>query len=160
MAVVKNQAELPVEYAREIIRGVVGRSKALELGRRLPDMNAKTLKLNVLSNLPVAGWIKNSQTTPNAESTEINRKPISTLAWANVDVVAEEIAVIVLDHAELVELTVKCTDRDISIDLGVFVVNRQLRDPAVIRIRRIENRNVIPVFRKLTPCTLQHFLKS
>ena len=95
MAVVKNQAELPVEYAREIIRGVVGRSKALELGRRLPDMNAKTLKLNVLSNLPVAGWIKNSQTIPNAESTEINRKPISTLAWANVDVVAEEIAVII-----------------------------------------------------------------
>lgn len=93
MAVV--QANLPIEYSREIIRGVIGRSKALELGRRLPDMNAKTLKLNVLSNLPVAGWVSKTQTTPNAESTEINRKPVSTLAWEGIDVVAEEIAVIV-----------------------------------------------------------------
>lgn len=95
MAVVKNAQDLPVEYAREIIRGIVGQSKALELGRRLPDMNAKTLKLNVLSNLPVAGWVSKSQTTPNSESTEINRKPLSTLAWEGVDVVAEEIAVII-----------------------------------------------------------------
>ena len=95
MAVVKNAQDLPVEYAREIIRGIVGQSKALELGRRLPDMNAKTLKLNVLSNLPVAGWVSKSQTTPNSESTEINRKPLSTLAWDGVDVVAEEIAVII-----------------------------------------------------------------
>ena len=29
---------LPVEYADTIIRGVLGKSKALELGRRLPDM--------------------------------------------------------------------------------------------------------------------------
>lgn len=93
MAVV--QQDLPIEYSREIIRGIIGRSKALELGRRLPDMNAKTLKLNVLSNLPVAGWVSKSQTTPNAESTEINRKPVSTLAWEGVNVVAEEIAVII-----------------------------------------------------------------
>ena len=93
MAVV--QTKLPIEYSREIIRGVIGRSKALELGRRLPDMDAKTLKLNVLSNLPVAGWVSKTQTTPNAESTEINRKPVSTLAWEGIDVVAEEIAVIV-----------------------------------------------------------------
>lgn len=95
MAVVKNANDLPVEYAREIIRGVVGQSKALELGRRLPDMNGKTLKLNVLSALPVANWVSKSQTTPNTESTEINRKPISQLAWDGVDVVAEEIAVII-----------------------------------------------------------------
>ena len=95
MAVVKTAQTLPAEYSRELIRGVVGRSKALELGRRLPDMNAKTLKLNVLSNLPVAGWVSKSQTTPNEESTEINRKPIGTLAWEGVDVVAEEIAVII-----------------------------------------------------------------
>lgn len=95
MAVVKAAKDLPIEYSEEIIRGILGRSKALELGRRLPDMNAKTLKLNVLSNLPVAGWVSKTQTTPNAESTEINRKPISTLAWEGVDVVAEEIAVII-----------------------------------------------------------------
>lgn len=86
---------LPVEYGREIIRGVVGRSKALELGRRLPDMRGKTYKLNVLSNLPVAGWVKNQVTPNNADEAELKNKPISYLAYEGVDVVAEEIAVIV-----------------------------------------------------------------
>lgn len=95
MAIVNQSVVLPVEYGREIIRGLIGRSKALELGRRLPDMRGKTYKLNVNANLPVAGWVKNSQTTPNAEGTEINRKPVSTYAFNGVDVVAEELAVIV-----------------------------------------------------------------
>ena len=95
MAIVNSSVVLPVEYGREIIRGLVGRSKALELGRRLPDMRGKTYKLNVNANLPVAGWVKNSQATPNAEGTEINRKPVSTYAFQGVDIVAEELAVIV-----------------------------------------------------------------
>ena len=86
---------LPVEYGREIIRGVLGKSKALELGRRLPDMKGKTYKLNVLSNLPVAGWVKNQTTPNNADEAELKNKPISRLAWDGVDLVAEEIAVIV-----------------------------------------------------------------
>ena len=94
MAILNSSVVLPVEYSREIIRGVIGRSKALELGRRLPDMKGKTLKLNVLSSLPVAGWVKNSA-TPNDTNYEIKNKPISDLAWQGVDVVAEEIAVIV-----------------------------------------------------------------
>ena len=87
---------LPVEYGKEIIRGVVGRSKALELGRRLPDMRGKTYKLNVNSHLPVAGWVKN-QATPagNSDEAELKNKPISYLAFEGVDLVAEEIAVIV-----------------------------------------------------------------
>ena len=95
MAIVNSSVVLPVEYGREIIRGLVGRSKALELGRRLPDMRGKTYKLNVNANLPVAGWVKNSQVTPNAEGYEINRKPVSTYAFEGVDIVAEELAVIV-----------------------------------------------------------------
>ena len=95
MAIVNKSVVLPVEYGREIIRGLVGRSKALELGRRLPDMRGKTYKLNVNANLPIAGWVKNSQATPNAEGTEINRKPVSTYAFEGVDLVAEELAVIV-----------------------------------------------------------------
>lgn len=86
---------LPVEYGKEIIRGVVGRSKALELGRRLPDMRGKTYKLNVLSNLPVAGWVKDQATPVNADEPELKNKPISYLAFKGVDLVAEEIAVIV-----------------------------------------------------------------
>lgn len=95
MAIVNSSVVLPVEYGREIIRGLIGRSKALELGRRLPNMRGKTYKLNVNANLPVAGWVKNSQTTPNTEGTEINRKPVSTYAFEGVDIVAEELAVIV-----------------------------------------------------------------
>ena len=95
MAITNKSVVLPIEYGREIIRGVLGRSKALELGRRLPDMRGKTYKLNVNANLPLAGWVKNSQVTPNAEGTEINRKPIGQYAFEGVDVVAEELAVIV-----------------------------------------------------------------
>lgn len=95
MAIVNSSVVLPVEYGREIIRGLVGRSKALELGRRLPDMRGKTYKLNVNAYLPVAGWVKGSQTPANAEGTEINRKPVSTYAFQGVDIVAEELAVIV-----------------------------------------------------------------
>lgn len=94
MAIVNSSVVLPVEYGREIIRGVIGRSKALELGRRLPDMKGKTYKLNVLSNLPVAGWVKN-QTTPSGAADEIKNKPISQMAYEGVDLVAEEIAVII-----------------------------------------------------------------
>lgn len=93
-AITNSSVVLPVQYSREIIRGVLGRSKALELGRRLPDMIGKTLKLNVLSHLPIAGWVKN-QTTPANAPDEIKNKPLSVLAWEGVDVVAEEIAVIV-----------------------------------------------------------------
>ena len=95
MAIVNSSVVLPVEYGREIIRGLLGRSKALELGRRLPDMRGKTYKLNVNAYLPVAGWVKNSQSTPNSEGTEINRKPVSTYAFSGIDLVAEELAVIV-----------------------------------------------------------------
>ena len=94
MAILNNSVVLPIEYGREIIRGVLGRSKALELGRRLPDMRGKTYKLNVLSSLPVAGWVKNSA-TPAGAADEIKNKPISDLAWQGKDLVAEEIAVIV-----------------------------------------------------------------
>ena len=95
MAVTNKSVVLPVEYSREIIAGVRGRSKALELGRRLPDMRGKTYKLNVLTALAKAGWVKNTQTPANSEGAEINRKPISQLAWEGVDLEAETIACIV-----------------------------------------------------------------
>ena len=37
MAIVNSSVVLPVEYARGVITGIVGRSKALELGYRLPN---------------------------------------------------------------------------------------------------------------------------
>lgn len=86
---------LPVQYGKEIIRGLVGRSKALELGRRLPNMMGKTYKLNVNAHLPVAGWVKNQSTPNNGDEPDIKNKPIGYLAFEGVDLVAEEIAVIV-----------------------------------------------------------------
>jgi len=95
MAIVNQNVVLPVEYSREIIRGIQGRSKALELGRRLPDMRGKTYKLNVLTALAKAGWVKLSQNPANSEGAEINRKPVSQLAWEGVNLEAETIACIV-----------------------------------------------------------------
>ena len=86
---------LPVEYADTIIKGVLGRSKALELGRRLRDMKGKEYKLNVLSNLTVAGWTKNQTTPNNASEPELKNIPVSRLAWKDVDLEAEEISCIV-----------------------------------------------------------------
>ena len=86
---------LPVEFSDFIITGLRGRSKALELGRRLPDMRGKTYKLNVLEYAVKAGWVKNAQSPSNSEGAEINRKPTSYLGWKGVDLVAEEIAVII-----------------------------------------------------------------
>ena len=76
-AIQNSSVVLPIEYGREIIRGVVGRSKALELGRRIPNMRGKTYKLNVLSQLPVAGWVKN-QSTPAGAADEKRRQ---TVRW-------------------------------------------------------------------------------
>ena len=94
MAILNSSVVLPVEYGREIISGVIGKSKALELGRRLPDMIGKTYKLNVAKYLPIAGWVKNG-TTPAGAADEIKNKSLSTYAWEGIDVVAEEIAVII-----------------------------------------------------------------
>ena len=94
-AIVNSSVVLPVSYAKGVITGLVGRSKALELGYRLPNLTTKVHKLNVLQNVPVAGWFKNSQSPANSEGSEINRKPISVLAWEGKDVTAETIACIV-----------------------------------------------------------------
>ena len=95
MALTNKNVVLPVEYADFIITGLRARSKALELGRRLPDMRGKTFKLNVLDYAIKAGWVKNAQSPANTEGAEINRKPTSYLGWKGVDLVAEEIAVII-----------------------------------------------------------------
>ena len=84
MAIVNKTVVLPVDYTTEIIRGVVGRSKALELGRRLRDLRTKETYLNVVSELPIASWVSKSQATPNTEGAEINHKSISQLAWEGI----------------------------------------------------------------------------
>ena len=130
-AIVNNSVVLPVTYAQGIITGLLGRSKALELGYRLPNMRGKTHKLNVLSQLPYAGWVKNS-TTPADYPSEIKNKPISVLAYQGVDLVAETIACIVpvsretlADVADWVDLAAEIQEQVIGafqevIDATIF----------------------------------------
>ena len=95
MAITNKNVVLPKEYSQEIIQALRGRSKALELGRRLPDMRTNEYELNVLNSLAKAGWVKNSQSPANAEGAEINRKPVSQIAWEGVTLKAETLACIV-----------------------------------------------------------------
>lgn len=94
-AITNKTVVLPKQYSQEIIQALRGRSKALELGRRLPDMRTNELELNVLSALAKAGWVKNSQSPANRQGAELNRKPVSRLAWEGVTVKAETLACIV-----------------------------------------------------------------
>ena len=94
MAITNGSVVIPVEYSTQILRGVLGRSKALELGYRLPNMRGNTMVLNVMNHLPIAHWVANSA-TPVGAPEEIKDKPVSTLAWQGKEVVAKEIAVLV-----------------------------------------------------------------
>lgn len=94
MAITNSSVVIPVEYSTQILRGVLGRSKALELGYRLPNMRGNTMVLNVMNHLPIAHWVANSA-TPVGAPEEIKDKPVSQLAWTGKEVVAKEIAVLV-----------------------------------------------------------------
>ena len=94
-AITNKQVVLPKQYTQEIIQALRGRSKALELGRRLPDMRTNELEINVLNSLAKAGWVKNAQSPANAEGYELNRKPVSRIAWEGVTLKAETLACII-----------------------------------------------------------------
>lgn len=76
---------IPDPVAREIIQGAIERSAVLQMGRRLPNMNAKQLTLNVLDNLPTAYFVNG----------DTGDKKLTNMAWDKKKIVAEEIAVIV-----------------------------------------------------------------
>lgn len=98
MPITSKNIPIPEEYSTEIIRGIEGRSKVFELGRRLPDMRGNQYELPVMSALSVAGWVDNSGTTvqvDGVDTPEINRKPLSKALWENKTVYAKEIAVII-----------------------------------------------------------------
>ena len=94
MPIVNDSVLLPVDYSREIIKGIEGKSKAIQLGKRLADMTTKQRKVPVASLLPLAYWVAN-MTTPAGAAKEIKNKPISEAAWEGVTLDAEEIAVII-----------------------------------------------------------------
>lgn len=76
---------IPVEYTTEIFSEVAKQSKALELFRRLPDMQRNERILPVLDALPVA-YFQQSDTA---------LKNVTSLAWKGVNLQAGEVAVII-----------------------------------------------------------------
>lgn len=96
--ITRNDAEalIPVEESRSVIQAVTQGSSTLRLMRKLPNMTSKQQKMPILSSLPVAGFV----------SGDNGLKAVSSAAWANKYITAEEIAVIipipeaVLDDAE------------------------------------------------------------
>lgn len=76
---------IPVEYTTEIFNDVAKTSKALELFRRLPDMQRNERILPVLDSLPVA-YFQQSDTA---------HKNVSAVSWKGVNLQAGEVAVII-----------------------------------------------------------------
>ena len=89
-------ALIPEEYVRGIFKAVAQNSAALSLMRRLPNMSRKETKLAITSALATAGFVNG----------DTGLKALSSAAWKNKVITAEEIAVIipipeaVLDDAE------------------------------------------------------------
>lgn len=78
---------LESEVSAEIMEGVVKNSAALSMFRRLPNLATSQLKIRVLDALPLAYWVN--------EKKNNGRKRLTQMAWDNVFLNVEELAVIV-----------------------------------------------------------------
>lgn len=87
-------ALLAKQDINEIIKPATATSAALQAFRQV-RMSAGTLTMPVLAALPTAGWVQDSSTS--AEGV----KPTTKVSWATKNLVAEEIAVIVPVHENL-----------------------------------------------------------
>lgn len=76
---------IPEPVTREIIQGVAQGSAVLQMGRRLPNMTAKTQSMPVLDMLPTAYWVDG----------DTGIKQTTKMAWNKKRIIAEELAVIV-----------------------------------------------------------------
>ena len=80
-------ALIPEQVFGEIFKEAEKYSKVLQLLRRLPNMTSDKLRLKVVDSLPVTYWVN--------ESTNNGRKNTTKMAWDNVYITAEELAVII-----------------------------------------------------------------
>lgn len=84
------------EYSGDLLQAAVDSSVALQAFRRV-DMGTKTRNLPVLATLPEAEFVGESATEPEGV------KPTAQMTWANKQLVAEEIAVIIPVHENVVD---------------------------------------------------------
>ena len=80
-------ALIPEQIMNEIFKEAEKNSKVLQMFRRLPNMTSDKTQLKVVDSLPVAYWVN--------EGTKNGRKDTTNMAWKNVYLTAEELAVIV-----------------------------------------------------------------
>ena len=76
---------IPEPVTKEIFQGVVENSAILRMGRKLPNMTAKTQSINVLDMLPLAYWVDG----------DTDFKRTGSQAWEKKKLYAEELAVII-----------------------------------------------------------------
>lgn len=90
---------IPEQVINEMFKEAQKYSKVLQLFRRLPNMSSDKMRIKVVDSFPVAYWVN--------ETTNNGRKNTTKMAWDNVYLTAEELAVIVpikdnvLDDAEV-----------------------------------------------------------
>ena len=76
---------IPEPATREIFQGIVENSAVLRVGKRLPNMTAKTQSINVLDMLPLAYWVDG----------DTGFKQTASMAWDQKKLKADDLAVIV-----------------------------------------------------------------
>ena len=116
---------IPEEVQREIVQSVEEKSAALTLMPRVRMKRAQQ-RIPVMSQLPVAYWV----TGANLDARDIGLKQTTSLAWDNVYLNAEEIAVIVpisknllsdLDYDFWAQVKPKVTEAfGVALDEAVF----------------------------------------
>jgi HK97 family phage major capsid protein len=75
---------VPAEYSNEMLDNIVQQSACMRLARRLRDMPRSVRTMPVTSALPTAYFV-----------TEVEKKKTTEVTWANKNITAEELAVIV-----------------------------------------------------------------
>jgi HK97 family phage major capsid protein len=84
------------EYSQTLLDAAVAGSTALAAFPRV-NMGTKTINLPVLATLPAADWVAESATDPTGV------KPTAEATWANKTLVAEELAVIIPVHENVID---------------------------------------------------------
>jgi HK97 family phage major capsid protein len=84
------------EYSNDLLDAAESASVALQAFRRV-DMGTKTVNMPVLATLPEAGFVTEAVDDPSGT------KPTAAATWGNKTLVAEEIAVIIPVHENVVD---------------------------------------------------------
>ncbi|WP_433038630.1 phage major capsid protein [Actinomycetospora sp. CA-053990] len=88
-------ALLATQDIKEIVKDAEKSSVALSSFRTVP-MSSKQSRMPVLSALPTGSWVSEATDSSGV-------KPTSTMAWVNKDLIAEELAVIVPIHENVLD---------------------------------------------------------